>query len=312
MPRLAPAVSAVQVTASRLALLLAAPPPLSCRFTLDTSPLLAAPCRAVTLVPHTADPGTCHEVGGATWRVMVVTCPRVQVRVQASAAGGVTAWSPPTAVLGRPAPPTLASIHPAAPTGEGARAEVTVSGAASAGCEVAVEAAGGEVELYSGPGPACPRPSGGCCPLARLHTRLQVTLPTCTTFTLRARCSNYLNLSQVYWPVTFGKYFFRGKIFSPLQELEAALLPQLGNLSQLELVRDSAGRWRLDSEWSDPVLHQTPCKDGGRGEAVILSSWSPVLQCQYIQHFRQRSLGWRHHLRGGQYSSPLTRTLYFR
>ena len=197
MPRLAPAVTAVQVTASRLALLLAAPPPLSCRYTLDTSPLLAAPCRAAALVPHTADPGTCHEVGGATWRGMVVTCPRVQVRVQAAAAGGVTAWSPPTAVLGRPAPPTLASLQAAAPAGEEARAEVTVSGAASEGCEVAVEAAGGEVELHRGPGPACPRPGGGCCTLARLHTRLQVTLPTCSTFTLRARCSNYLNLSQV-------------------------------------------------------------------------------------------------------------------
>ena len=129
--------------------------------------------------------------------MITVTCPRVQVRVQAAAAGGVTAWSPPTAVLGRPAPPTLASLQAAAPAGEEARAEVTVSGAASEGCEVAVEAAGGEVELHRGPGPACPRPSGGCCTLARLHTRLQVTLPTCTTFTLRARCSNYLNLSQV-------------------------------------------------------------------------------------------------------------------
>ena len=68
VPRLAPAVAAVQVTASRLALLLAAPPPLSCRYTLDTRPLLAAPCRAAALVPHLADPGTCHEVGGATWR----------------------------------------------------------------------------------------------------------------------------------------------------------------------------------------------------------------------------------------------------
>ena len=110
----------------------------------------------------------------------------------------------------------------------------------------------------------------------------------------------------------FWKIFFRAKIFSPLQELEAALLPQLGNLSQLELVRDSPGRWRLHSEWSDPVLHQTPCLEGGRGEAGLLSSCPPGLQCQYIQHFRQRSLGWRHHLRGGQYSSPLTRTLYFR
>ena len=64
--------------------------------------------------------------------------------------------------------------------------------------------------------------------------------------------------------------------------MEAALLPQLGNLSQLELVRDSAGRWRLHSEWSDPVLHQTPCQDGGRGEAVLLSSCPPVLQCHHI------------------------------
>ena len=216
MPRLAPAVAAVQVTASRLALLLAAPPPLSCRYTLDTRPLLAAPCRAAALVPHLADPGTCHEVGGATWWVMVETCPRVQVRVPAAAAGGVSAWSPPTAVLGRPAPPTLASQEAAAPAGEEARAEVTVSGAASDSCEVAVEAAGGEVELHRGPGPACPRPSGGCCPQARLHTRLQLTLAPCTTFTLRARCSNYLNLSQVYWPVArnLWKIFFsRQNIF---------------------------------------------------------------------------------------------------
>ena len=75
-----------------------------------------------------------------------------------------------------------------------------------------------------------------------------------------------------------SKYFFRVKIFSPLQELEAALLPQLANLSQLELVRDSGpGRWRLDSEWSGPVLHQTPCQDGGRGEAALLASWPPLL-----------------------------------
>ena len=66
--------------------------------------------------------------------------------------------------------------------------------------------------------------------------------------------------------------FLLQHIFSPLQELEAALLPQLGNLSQLELVRDSPGRWRLHSEWSDPVLHQTQCQDRGRGEAVLLSS----------------------------------------
>ena len=150
---------------------------------------------------------------------MVATCSRVQVRVQAAAAGGVSAWSPPTAVLGRPAPPTLASQEAAAPAGEEARAEVTVSGAASDSCEVEVEAAGGEVELHRGPGPACPRPSGGCCTLARLHTRLQLTLATCTTFTLRARCSNYLNLSQVYWPGTYGKYFFRVKIFFSRQNI---------------------------------------------------------------------------------------------
>ena len=37
-------------------------------------------------------------------------------------------------------------------------------------------------------------------------------------------------------------------------------------------MRDSPGRWRLDSEWSGPVLHQTPCQDGGRGEAALLAS----------------------------------------
>ena len=85
--------------------------------------------------------------------------------------------------------------------------------------------------------------------------------------------------------------FLLQHIFSPLQELEAALLPQLGNLSQLELVRDSTGRWRLDSEWSDPVLHQTPCLDRGRGEAVLLASYPSVLLSSSVNTFNTSDKG---------------------